>query len=441
MCSFIFQLGRFTLMSPENSPIPSNWTMESHSTRNVLIGIGALALGSYLLLAITSRALSPHEYSMFAAFWSVVMGLILGATAPLETFGLGTTSINDEKIQIDQQFTDAIRLVFSIVLICILLILPWSVPRVFDGHWSFLIATVLALVGFLFTYSARGILIVEHKSSRYAQLMSLESLLRILLALLLIAVIGAGGSSVALAVALAAVLAGALSYYSVRFHIALKVRSKSLSFKNTGTFTPLLVASMATLLLLNLGPFVLQYLAGAQAATAGVFLNALTLSRIPIMVGPVLQARLLPSVVAIVSREQFPTLFKLIGKGLRTLIIGGVVFVATFSLLGNRAIDLLFGGSTTLDHLDLALLALPTVLYLIAVAFQSVLVALKQTKSIAKAWSVGLGFYFLALLIPVGAILKVEMAGVIAMVAVVTLLFFQLKRAMSAETVSIRIKN
>jgi len=378
---------------------------------------------------------------MFAAFWSVVMGLILGATAPLETFGLGTTSVNEDKLQIDRQFVDAIKLVFSIVLICILLILPWSVPRVFDGHWSFLIATVLALVGFLFTYSARGILIVEHKSSRYAQLMSLESLLRILLALLLIAVIGAGGSSVALAVSLAALLVGALSYYSVRFHIELKIRSSNLGFKSSGTFTPLLVASMATLLLLNLGPFVVQYLAGSQAAAAGVFLNALTLSRIPIMLGPVLQARLVPSVVAILSREQFPTLFKLIGKGLRTLIIGGVVFVATFSLCGNMVIDLLFGGITKLNHLDLALLAVPTVLYLFAVTFQSVLVALKLTKSIAKAWTVGLGMYFLALLIPVDAILKVEIAGVIAMLAVVTLLVFQLKQAMSSGTLSNRLKS
>jgi O-antigen/teichoic acid export membrane protein len=377
---------------------------------------------------------------MFAAFWSVVMGLILGATAPLETFGLGTTSITEDKLKIGRQFIDAIRLVFSIVLICVLLILPWSVPRVFDGHWSFLIATVLALVGFLFTYSARGILIVEHKSSRYAQLMSLESLLRILLALLLIAVIGAGGSSVALAVALAAVLVGALSYYSVRFHIDPKVRVNSLSFKNTGTFTPLLIASMATLLLLNLGPFVVQYLAGAQAAAAGVFLNALTLSRIPIMLGPVLQARLVPSVVAILSREEFPTLIKLIGKGVRTLIIGGVIFVMTFSLFGNMVIDVLFGGTTRLNRLDLALLAVPTVLYLFAVTFQSVLVALKQTKSIARAWSVGLGFYFLALLIPVDAILKVEIAGVIAMLAVVTLLFFQLKQAMSTGSASNRLK-
>jgi O-antigen/teichoic acid export membrane protein len=427
------------MMSAEMPPLASNWTRETNSTRNVLVGIGALALGSYLLLAITSRALSPHEYSMFAAFWSVVMGLILGAAAPLETFGLGTTSINEKKLKIDRQFVDAIQLVFLIVLIFILVLMPWSVHRVFDGNWTFLIATVLALVGFLFIHSARGLLIVEHRSSRYAQLMSLESLLRILMALLLMAVIGARGSSVALAVSIAALLIGALSYNSVSVHFELSARSNRLNIKNTGTFTPLLIASMATLVLLNLGPFVVQYLAGAQVAAAGVFLNALTISRIPIMLGPVLQLRLVPSVVAILSREKFPSLGMLIGKGLRTLIIGGVVFVVMFSLLGNMAIDALFGGTTILSHLDLALLALPTVLYLLAIAFQSILVTLTETKSIARSWSIGLGSYFLALLIPVDAILKVEIAGVLAMVVVVVLLIFHLKQAMSSRSVSNRM--
>ena len=65
--------------------------------------------------------------------------------------------------------------------------------------------------------------------------------------------------------------------------------------------------------------------------------------------------------------------------------------------------------------------------------------ALKRTKLIAKAWTVGLGTYLIGLLIPVEAILKVEIAGVLAMTSVVTLLFYQLKQAMSSETVSNRM--
>jgi O-antigen/teichoic acid export membrane protein len=253
--------------------------------------------------------------------------------------------------------------------------------------------------------------------------------------------IGAGGSSASLAVSLAALVVGLASYYSVRSHISLKVNWKNASVKNTQTFRPLLVASLATLLLLNLGPFVVQFLAGAEAAAAGIFLNALTLSRVPIMLGPVLQARLVPSVSAILSREEFPTLGKLIGKGLRGLIIGGALFVTGFALFGDTVIDILFGGNTTLDHLDLALLAIPTFLYLLAIAFQSVLVAMKETKKIAKAWVIGLLAYLLALLLPSEAILKVEVAGVIAMSTVVILLFSQLSRAMKSGLASNTIKS
>jgi O-antigen/teichoic acid export membrane protein len=424
-----------------DTPKPSDWIRERNSTRNVLIGIGALALGSYVLLAVTSRALSPNEYSLFAAYWSVVMGLILGATNPLETFGLGSTHVNKNELTIDRQFVDAFKLVLVVALIAILVLLPWTVPRVFDGHWIFLIATVLTLIGFLLTYSSRGILIVEHRSARYAQLMSAESLLRILFAIALITLIGAGGSSASLAVSLAALLVGIGSYYSVRSHISLKVNWKNASVKNTETFRPLLVASLATLLLLNLGPFVVQFLAGAEAAAAGIFLNALTLSRVPIMLGPVLQARLVPSVSAILSREEFPTLRKLIGKGLRGLIIDGALFVTGFAVFGDTVIDILFGGNTTLDHLDLALLAIPTFLYLLAIAFQSVLVALKETKKIANAWVIGLMAYLLALLLPSEAILKVEVAGVIAMSTVVILLFSLLSRAMKSGLASNTIKS
>ena len=427
-------------MGPVVSKSNSDWVRESGATRNIVIGTGVLALGSYVLLAITSRQLSAHEYSLFAAFWSVVMGLILGATAPLETFGLSTTTMNNNELQIDKQFISAIRIVLLTVVGVVIFVLPWFIPRVFDGHWSFLIATILALLGFTLTYSARGVLVVEHRSGRYASLMSIESLLRIGLAATFIWLIGAGGSSVALAVALATIVVGGLSYVSIRQHIALRFIVAKNSSPKSQNFVPLLVASLATLLVLNLGPFIVQYLSGAEAAAAGIFLNALTLSRVPIMLGPVLQARLVPSVSAIFSREEFPTLRKLIGKGMRELIIGGVAFVAGFALVGDIAINTLFGGHTTLNQVDLALLAIPTFLYLLAIAFQSVLVALNETRKIANAWVLGLIAYLFALLHPNEAILKVEVAGVLAMSTVVVLLFYQLSTAMKSGLSSNTIK-
>lgn len=425
-------LGRFGSMESPVSNSGNRWVRESKATRNIVIGTAALALGSYTLLAFTSRQLSPYEYSLFAAFWSVIMGLILGATAPLETFGLSTTIVKNDELQIDKQFVAAIRIVLITVSFSIIFVLPWSIPRVFDGRWSFLIATILALLGFVLTYSARGVLVVGHRSRMYATLMSLESFLRIALAALFIALIGAGGSSIALAISLAAVIVGSVSYISIRKHIALRNITTRKSKSGNQSFVPLLVASLATLLLLNLGPFVVQFLAGAAATTAGPFLNALTISRAPIMLGPVLQARLVPSVVSILSQEDFPTLGKLIGKGIRVLIAFGLVFVIGFALCGGWVISILFGSDAILGRLDLALLAIPTFLYLLAVAFQSVLVALGQTKKIALAWIVGLIAYLIALTLPFEPVQKVEVAGVIAMVTVSSSLFLMLSKAMKA---------
>ena len=85
-------------------------------------------------------------------------------------------------------------------------------------------------------------------------------------------------------------------------------------------------------------------------------------------------------------------------------------------------------------------MAIPTFLYLLAIAFQSVLVSLKETRKIANAWVIGLIAYLFALLFPNEAILKVEVAGVLAMSTVVALLFYQLSTAMKSGLSSNTIK-
>jgi O-antigen/teichoic acid export membrane protein len=423
----------------------NDWQSDLRTSPNLIFGTVALALGSYILLAYTSRELSAYEYSLFATFWSVVMGLILGATAPLESFGLSTTTYSNGKLEINHQLIHAIKIVFGMTFLVTMLSLPWFLPRVFDGRWSFLIATLIAIVGFLLIYTARGILIVEHRSSRYAAMMTLESFLRVSLAIVIIAVIGPGGSSVALAVSAAALIAGLISFVAVRTHLKVNVGPKNdheiagEQIKQGNQFIPLLAASMAIFVLLNLGPFVVQFLSGAQTASAGIFLNALTLSRVPILLGPILQARLLPSISSILRSGESITMNKLIGTGMRRLAVLGLLFAAGFVILGETAINTLFGGKTSLDKIDLLLLAIPTVLYLIAVAFQSVLVALGENRIVAKVWLIGLTSYLLTLFAPLDPVRKVEVAGVVALVLVTVGLYLQLARKMRQKSAAARI--
>jgi len=427
---------------------PDNgWQNDPRTSPNLIFGTGTLAIGSYILLAYTSRELNAHEYSLFATFWSVVMGLILGATAPLESFGLSTTTFSNGKLEVNDQFIRAIKIVFGTAFFVTILLLPWFLPRVFDGRWSFLIATLITIVGFIFIYTARGILIVEHRSSRYAAIMTVESFLRVSLAIVLIAVIAPGGSSVALAVSLAALIAGFFSFMAVRSHLKFRVSKKinqqiiDKPIKPSNQFVPLLVASVAILVLLNLGPFVVQFLSGSQAASAGMFLNALTLSRIPILLGPILQARLLPSVSSFLRSGRSTSMNNLIGAGMRRLAVLGFFYTVGFVVLGEFAINVMFGGKTSLDKIDLLLLAIPTVLYLVAVAFQSVLVALGETRKVAVVWVLGLGSYLLTLLAPLDSLRKVEVAGVVALVLVTVGLYIQLAHKMGQTSVAIKIES
>ena len=129
----------------------------------------------------------------------------------------------------------------------------------------------------------------------------------------------------------------------------------------------------------------------------------------------------------------------LIGAGMRRLAVLGFLYTAGFVALGEFAINLMFGGKTSLDKIDLLLLAIPTVLYLVAVAFQSVLVALGETRKVAVVWVLGLGSYLLTLLAPLDSLRKVEVAGVVALVLVTVGLYIQLARKMGQTSVAIKI--
>jgi len=84
-------------------------------------------------------------------------------------------------------------------------------------------------------------------------------------------------------------------------------------------------------------------------------------------------------------------------------------------------------------------LAIPTVLYLIAVAFQSVLVALGENRIVAKVWLIGLTSYLLTLFAPLEPVRKVEVAGVVALVLVTVGLYLQLARKMRQKSAAARI--
>ncbi len=414
----------------------SNDEIARRTSINLLTGSIVLAGGSYLLLSFLSRTMSDAEYSHFAAFWSIVTGVIIGITSPLETFSLSSTRTMNGRAQIDSSLLSAIKKVLIIGSVGLLVLIPWFTPLVFDGELIYVSALYVTFLGFIAIYSARGILVAAARSNTYAAIMSMETLLRLALAMFFIWVFSPVGYVVAISFAFAATVSGFLSYVSVRKIASLnsmkvkKFQTTNINRKHSrnNEFYSIAVASLSALIILNLGPFVLQSMSEPEMYSAGFFLNALTIARIPIFIGPILQARIIPKASNLLRLNQFDYLMMFIRNSVLKLFSIGSISIVFFMLFGNVAIKLFFGNTFQFEKFDLFLIALSTVLYLIAIIYQSVLVARQKSQSILKAWCVGLAVYFVVLFTNIEPLKKVEVATVVGLLVVNIILVMDIKR-------------
>jgi O-antigen/teichoic acid export membrane protein len=423
-------------LSPINSDQSSNNSSLNRPTTHLLTGTIILAGGSYLLLSILSRQLSVEEYSKFAAFWSIVTGIVIGVTAPLETFAISSTKILNGKAQVDVAFFIALKKVFVLGTIALIIVLPFFVPRVFASEWSYLLAIFASFYGFIAIYGTRGILVAESRSRLYASIMSIETLLRLVLTWTLIWLFSPIGEIASLSFALAAIISGFVSFKSVQQHITVTLaklkkfpNSKSkANYPNKYEFSSILVASVSALMVLNLGPFVLQLISGTSVYAAGFLLNALTLARIPIFLGPIIQARLIPTTANLFDRNELKSISRLMLTSTTKILLIGSASTITFMYLGNQLVEVFFGSTYMFSHVDLLLIAMPTTLYLLAVLFQSALIAFHQSRIILKSWSTGVGAYFLILTTQLDPLIRVELASAMALTVVNIMLFMGVKK-------------
>lgn len=425
-------------MNSLNSDSQPNDEIARRVTIHLLVGSTVLAAGSYLLLYHLSRKLSVDEYSQFAAFWSILTGVVIGITSPLETFSLSVTRTTSGGTKIDIALLSAIKKVFTLGSIGLFIFFPWLAPRVFDDSWNYFLAVYVSFLGFIIIYSSRGILVAEARTKAYATIMSVETLLRLALAIFLTWAFSPLGHVASSSLALAAVISGSLSLKSVKKQVlanfigGIKLARTNIRCaepRNT-QFLPILVASLSALIMLNFGPFALQYLSGPEISSAGFFLNALLIARIPIFIGPILQARIIPKTVNFLGQNQFFILKSFIKYNVFKLIITGLVFTTLFVLMGNAVIRIFFVSTFQFENFDLVLIAAPTVLYLSAIVFQSILVAGKRSSSILKAWSGGLAIYLIVFFADLEPLQKVEIASVLGLLSVNIFLSVGIRKAL-----------
>ncbi len=280
----------------------------------------------------------------------------------------------------------------AIVLVAILAVSPLIASSYFGGNWLMVVALICAFAAYAPAHLARGICSGTGRFHNYAIVMGTDGVVRIVLCVLLaligIEAVGPYGFAVALAP-----LFGVGYVYSRH-----GFRTAPGPDANWAEVTPnlgyLLLGSVFAATLLNAGPIATTLLAEeSDDARVTQFAYGVLLARIPLFMFQAVQAALLPRLSRLAARGELDEFL----AGLRRLmiVVGAVGVVGTLGalVLGPWAIELVYGAELT--GRTLAMLALGSALYMVALALAQAVIALKGHALVALGWGAGVVVFLL----------------------------------------------
>ena len=385
----------------------------------VAVGGGLLVngLAAYAFITLASRDLGPEAYTPVGLLWALSFLLGPGFFQPLEQEVARIVAARSDR-RIGPVVRTAGCVGASMVgLLGVLALLLGDRIRhdLFDGHGLLLVGLLLVLVGLGIGHLVRGVLAGLGRFGGYARYFIGDGVGRLVIALVLVATAG-GVGAYGLAVGLAPFIGVALALAGQR-ELSLEGPAEPV-----GAFSralgALLVASVATALVLNMSPLAVEVLAGPdQADDPGRFLNALLIARVPLFFFQAVQASLLPRLSALVGAGRFDELVHVFRRLLGLVVGIGGVAVAVCGLFGAWIVELAFGADFAVERQDMVLLAGSSAVLMVALSFAQALMACRAQGRMALAWVLGLAAFPLVVALGDDLFLRVEL-GLLATVSV-----------------------
>ncbi|MCS7484788.1 lipopolysaccharide biosynthesis protein [Umezawaea endophytica] len=328
-------------------------------------------------LAVVARNLTPAEYGYFGAFWSLSLLVGFGAFLPVEQ--------ELARLSPSAAMGAATRVALGLAGLELLLVAAAS-PLLLDPlggkPWAVVAVAALCLVS-AGQFLVRGALIGSGRLAWHGGLLVVDTALRVLFAL------GLGYAVVTDSAGFAWTLVAAIAVAHLPVLLLVPRGPGSVSTSDfRRAVLPLLFGSVCAQLLLNGLPVVVAATA-TDSDTAGRFLAAFLLVRVPLFVAVPLQTALLPS-LAKLSREGGRVLVRALVRLTAVLAASGVVGAVFAGLLGPRLVRLVFGDSYVLAGGDLVLMAIGVVAHLGLIITTQALVASALHTKVAQAWLVGI---------------------------------------------------
>jgi O-antigen/teichoic acid export membrane protein len=346
---------------------------------------------SYLFLKVARIALGSDEaVQPIASLWIATFALAPGFFLPLEQELARTLAHRRAIGQGGYPVVARVRTLgiglAALVTIAALAASPLIVSGYFDGDWVLMIALILAFSAYAPAHLSRGIASGNGRFHAYAIVMGADGAVRILLCTALaifgVKTVGLFGFAVALSP-----IPGVL-WVKARGSLRTEPGPEASWAEVTPNLGWLLLGSVFAAALVNAGPLAATLLASSgEKKLVTQFTYGVLLARIPLFLFQAVQAALLPRLSRLAARNEIAEFRAGFTRLMKLVLLVGVVGTAGAFLLGPLVIEKFY--NATLPRTTMAMLALGSAGYMVALALAQAVIALRGHALVALGWAVG----------------------------------------------------
>ena len=402
----------------------------------VTIAIGLIIAGvaTYAFFRVGASALGgDEEFAPIAALWFAMFALAPGFFLPIEQ-ELGRALAHRRALgygggPVVAKIAILTLAVSVVVVIGLAISAPWLTNSYFSGDWLMFGALIIGFLSYAPVHLSRGICSGQGRFTPFAVVVASDGVMKIAgtIALTAIGITAIGAYAFAIAVApLLAVIA-----ISVRGHLRTKTGPPAQWKEITQNFGWLLLGTVCAAVLLNAGPIAANLLASdSQADAVTRFSYGVLLARVPLFMFQAIQASLLPRLARLAAQRSFDEFRR--GLRLLVLVVTGIGVAGTIygALLGPWTLKLVYNADLTGS--TLAMLALSSALYMMALAVSQAVLALEDHAYVALGWVIALITFILGTWLSSDhAFQRIEIGLVASSLAAVTAFGLRLRRRLS----------
>jgi O-antigen/teichoic acid export membrane protein len=320
--------------------------------------MAVLGICSYGYLSITSRMLGAERYAPLASLWTVLYIVEPAVFGPVGHI-LARTIASGRLRDIQAAIQSCVRAGACVLAVAIAVTFVLEAPlrtRLFDGSWVLYLSMIAVMPAMLALSLAWGYAMALHRVVVYGRLYATDGVVRLAGAVVL-ATFGVRSPG---PYALALVAGPTFSLALNRRRLPRPPGRSPLPGRGSRVARPLthqIATSVLAIAMLSSGPIVVKALASdRRPGDAGRFLNALAISRAPLLLAPPALTLLLPRLTSLVRDRRVGELV----ARMRVILLGHVflslALIAGAAMVGPTAIRVVYGPDYVIPAVDFVLL-------------------------------------------------------------------------------------